>query len=204
MMPKPITSCTVGRPIWAISRSMRIYFTYLYVYYSDMNCLMDAQRLFTEETQIMNALNKNLHIGEEFFTLTAEMNYNRFYMLEDGSLLFLRTLSTRGAGKEPIITLAAAVNTESIREMLAQTGENASGHAWLLSPDGFSINIDNVPCPVGYQEALSAEEKRRAGSAQRGHCKSTVYKDGNALCASHPKRRVYARRHTDQALVLGC
>jgi len=133
-------------------------FHYLYVYYSDMNCLMDAQRLFTEETQIMNALNKNLHIGEEFFTLTAEMNYNRFYMLEDGSLLFLRTLSTRGAGKEPIITLAAAVNTESIREMLAQTGENASGHAWLLSPDGFSINIDNVPCPVGYQEALSAEE----------------------------------------------
>ena len=133
-------------------------FHYLYVYYSDMNCLMDALRLFTDETQIMNALTKNLHIGEEFFTLVAESNYNRFYMLEDGSLLFLRTLSTRGAGKEPIITLAAAVNTDSIREVLAQTGENAGGHAWLLSPDGYAINSDNTPSPIGYHDALAAKD----------------------------------------------
>lgn len=131
-------------------------FRYMYVYYSDMNCLMDAQRLFTDEKQINTVLQNNLHIGEEFFTLTAQMNYNRFYMLGDGTILFLRTLSTRGAGKQPIITLVAVINSDSISEVLSQTGANAQGQAWLVNPSDAALGGDGQPCPVGYQALLAA------------------------------------------------
>ncbi len=134
-------------------------FRHLYVYYSDMNCLMDNLRLFTTEKQISTVLRNNLQIDEDsFFALTAQMNYNKIHMLDDGTILFLRTLSTRGAGREPVITLIAVINTQSIQTVLAQTGANAEGQAWLMAPEGAAISCDNHPAPLDYQTLLSAKE----------------------------------------------
>ncbi len=135
-------------------------FRHLYVYYSDMNCLMDSLRLFTDENRISSVLRNNLHImKDEFLSLTSQMNYNRICMLKDGTILFLRTLSTRGAGKEPIITLIAVINTESIQKVLAQTGANAGGQAWLIAPDGAAFTSDNQPSPVSYNAVQTAKEQ---------------------------------------------
>lgn len=134
-------------------------FRYLYVYYSDMHCLMDSQRLFTADNQIDAVLHTNLHMQEDTFTaLMAVPHYNSFCMLEDGTILFLRTLSTRGADRKPVITLVAVINTDSIRDVLVQTGMNAEGEAWLIAPEGQgSISGSGTACPVGYSEILDAE-----------------------------------------------
>lgn len=115
-------------------------FDSLYVYYGDMHCLMDGQRLFTEINQITRILRERIHMTEaDFVTLTAQPHYNHFHLLQDGTLLFLRTLSTRGTEKQPIITLVAVVNTDFLTSVLEETGVNTSGSAWLLTPEGLGL-----------------------------------------------------------------
>lgn len=137
-------------------------FRYLYIYYSDMNCLMDSQRLFTKNNQIASILRNNVHMSEDdFVTFTSQKHYNRFYLLKDGTLLFLRTLSTRDAGKKPIITLVAVINTDSLREVLAQTGANVSGRAWLTDVEGAVFSPDGEASPLAYAELMQAEQENR-------------------------------------------
>lgn len=136
-------------------------FRYLYVYYSDMDCLMDSQRLFTQDNQIQTIIRNNMHMEpDEFMTLTAQHHYNRFHILPDGTILFLRTLSTRGPERCPIITLVAVINTASIQEMLTQTGLNAEGGAWLIAQDSTGIiSGSGESCPMDNNALMSLKAR---------------------------------------------
>lgn len=143
-------------------------FQYIYVYYSDMHCLMDAQRIYTDMNQITSIIQNRIHMQEEgFIELTAQSNYNRFYMQEDGTILFLRTLSTRGSEKRPIISLVAVMNTSSIQEVLEQTAQNANGSAYLLSPDGTAFGVFGADDPMDYNAIAQSTRETPLGGDKR-------------------------------------
>jgi two-component system response regulator YesN len=133
-------------------------FDSLFVYYSEMNCLMDGQRIFTELNQIKAVINNriNMHM-EDFVRLVASPHYNHLVMLEDGTVLFLRTLSTRKNEANPIITLVAVMNTNSLRDVLAQTGKSVGGTAGILSPENYVLGSFNSTSIPAYDVAVQSE-----------------------------------------------
>lgn len=141
-------------------------FDSLYVYYSDMHCLMDGQRLYTELNQISTIVPRHIHMEvEELTELVSRSHFNHFHLLEDGNLLFLRTLATRGPAKRPVITLVCEVNTDILHAVLSQTAENAGGSAYLLLPSGEALGCYGQSAPRDYAAIVSAAHSVRADAS---------------------------------------
>lgn len=141
-------------------------FDQIYVYYSDMNCMMDSQRILTEDNQLGRVIQNTLHLDRDTFSdLMAQKHYNRFLMTTNGNLLYLRTLSTRD-NDTPIITLIAAISTDFLHEVLHSTSYNANGFAWICDADGHILS-ERESVPVTYDTLISnndTEHQRIDGS----------------------------------------
>ena len=90
----------------------------------------------------MNQFDKVVHekIGlddEGFAELVGKQRLHNFQVMKDGeSILYARTLSTKGSEKKPIITLIIVLNTDSIKALLNDTGMNNRGSAYMLMDQG--------------------------------------------------------------------
>lgn len=133
-------------------------FNQIYVYYSDMNCMLDSLRVLTEDNQLESVIRKTLHLDRDTFSaLMEQTHYNRYWMTESGHLLYLRTLGTRGSEMAPIITLIASINTDLLRDVLGSTSLNAGGIAWVYDDAGHVLS-DGGSAASPFEERAAGDE----------------------------------------------
>lgn len=125
---------------------------YTYVYHSDMHCLMDAGRIYTELNQIDTIIPERIGLSiSDFKTLVAQTHLNDYYVLGDGqTIVYLRSIATKQDKESPIVTLCVVLNTDSIKRLIADTAQNAKGSVYMLMPDGQCFGTYAHSDPVDY------------------------------------------------------
>ncbi len=123
---------------------------YLYVYCNELGCLLDSGHIYTDANQMQKIISQRVQLDEERFeTLMNESHQHDFLVLRD-TVLMLQTLGTRGSEKQPVLTLITVLNVDSMRALLRDTGENNSGSAYMLLPDGSVLGDCADGDPVDY------------------------------------------------------
>ena len=152
---------------------------YIYVYYGDMDCLLDATHIYTELNQLNSVITQRIGISRaRFAALMGQTHLSTFRIFsEDGSILYLRTLDTRGDDKRPILTLIVVLNMDSINAILKNTSINMQGSAYILQADSPMLNgVYTQGDPTSYEqvEALSGVGRGRADGVVVAYADSAV------------------------------
>ncbi len=125
---------------------------YLYVYCTDLECLLDSGHIYTHENQMAKIINQRIGMTEErFMELTSQNHQHDYYVLNNGrTLLLIQTLGTQGSEKRPVITLITVLNADAITELLQKTSETINGSAYMLLPDGSVFGAYAQGDPLDY------------------------------------------------------
>ncbi len=134
---------------------------YIYVYCSDLECLLDSGHIYTRDNQLSKIIRQRIGLSEErFYALMAENHLHDFYVLNDGkTVIMLQTLGTWASEKRPVITLITVLNADAVSDLLAKTSETVNGSVYMLLPDGTVFGDYAQGDPLDYDglSALSGE-----------------------------------------------
>jgi two-component system, response regulator YesN len=127
---------------------------YIYVYCSDLQCLLDSGHIYTRDNQLSKVVNQRIGLSDQDFQALMEQNHQRdFYVLNQGkSIIVVQTLGTRASEKRPIITLVIVLNADAVRNLLVKTSDTVNGSAYMLLPSGSVFGDYAVDDPVNYSD----------------------------------------------------
>jgi two-component system, response regulator YesN len=128
---------------------------YIYVYYRDMDCLLEADHIYTELNQLDKVITQRIGLSREAFDSLMQQTYLHKFLILDNeqSIVYLRTLDSRDYGKTPTITLIIVLNTDSINALLADTSTNSLGSAYILQSNNSACGQFGNSDPLEYQQA---------------------------------------------------
>lgn len=125
---------------------------YIYVYCSELECLLDAGRIFTRTNQLDKVITQRIGMPlDRFYAMMENNHLNDFYVLSGGkSMVMLQTLGTIAKENKPVITLITVLNANSIADLLQKTAETVHGSAYMLLPDGSVFGSPAEGDPADY------------------------------------------------------